>query len=271
MVLLATDGMVSPRNIKGEEYLPEEVRGKYGELVRLNLPYHTREYFSTAPGLAKDVIAKGMPVEMIDAARNFHQAIKEGKNPWVVDEAEVSTDEEEQKVDKSSAIKLPTFDWDEERDVQKLYDLWHEFVGVPHGRLYKDVHKRNVPFGLCHLCPGMTCAFLAVFPLVFIPLLHMISKKRVHKYDASVRQWQEEFNKQLEPYGLGVKTRSHCYVIHHNESDEVELTRRIAFAVTPAEVLKLRREDHITGEKVNNKGCCGVNMEELAMIPPFGL
>ncbi len=142
-------------------------------------------------------------------------------------------------------------------------DSFDEWIG----RLESIRHLMNP------CCLDLCCVSLLLCLPCFCPCFCSQAKKDTAKWNAAFQDWQDQFNRQiLENCGIFVKTQSRCdavYVSDANGSSRKErhIERWLAFALTPAEVAKLKNEPHVVGD-IENWGCCGgTNESELCMHP----
>mmetsp|Transcript_14041 Transcript_14041/g.34763 ORF Transcript_14041/g.34763 Transcript_14041/m.34763 type:complete len:306 (-) Transcript_14041:779-1696(-) len=166
--------------------------------------------------------------------------------------------------------KQSSCEWCEARDPRKLQEIWSEFFGVPNGRLFTQVQRKHTPWGCCALVPVLTVQTLLTLPTGF-GCGHMFrrSKKRVLAWDADLRRWQAELNEKLLPYGLFVKTKSHCE--NPEEGGQREMARWLTVALTDEESKKLAEEDHVGGDVESCDQCGGVDEKVLCAHAPVGL
>ncbi|CAD7947428.1 unnamed protein product [Amoebophrya sp. A120] len=162
-------------------------------------------------------------------------------------------------------------------DVRKeLSQIWHAFLG-PEGNLYRHVQQK-------HLDTGTVCMFPIVFLYTLLLVLTCglccqsckIKNKRVKAWDQDLRKWQLEFNKAISPFGLFVKTQTHCWVTISYDGDgrpqkNRHFRRWIALALTPEQSALLAGEPHISGDVEVDLCCGGVNELALSMHPPNGM
>ncbi len=114
------------------------------------------------------------------------------------------------------------------------------------------------------------CFNFLLFVPCFCTCFCALGRKGIAKWDAALREWQDGFNRQiLEECGMFVKTQSKCDATYVNDADgrkKIRSTKRwLAFALTPEDVAKLKREPHLMGDIDENS--CGINENELCMHP----
>ena len=110
-------------------------------------------------------------------------------------------------------------------------------------RTSEERHLSGVSF-----CLGMLCIFL---PGMWCLCCWWI-KRSDRRWSSALNDWQQRLNAELLiPRGLYVKTQSYCtsaanYTIEGG-SDSRHISRWVAFALTPQEMLILQREPHLSG------------------------
>jgi len=137
---------------------------------------------------------------------------------------------------------------------------WDHYVNS-HDGLYQAQQHRQ-PFVVC--CPVAT---LLILSIVMIPFLCKLAKPKIMRWDAALREWQSNFNRELHRYGMFIKTQSHCMAWYDRNGKHRVIERWVSIALTPAEANRLALEPHLTGDIENTKCCGGVDEHELCMHP----
>ena len=94
-------------------------------------------------------------------------------------------------------------------------------------------------------------------------------KTQAHTHDGALRDWENEFNRILEP-GVFCKLQSKAERVVNmtgQVSDQAKVTRWVAFAYTDESIRRLKMDPHVTGKTPDYSACCGFNAKDLAMHP----
>lgn len=119
-------------------------------------------------------------------------------------------------------------------------------------------------------CPSLLCVILSIPTFFCCCTLCKLYKEEILKWDQAFREWQAKFNMILEPLGMFVKSQSSGSEVHVNGQKVRHIHRWLAFALTPAQVEKLKSEPHLSGDIQNFQGCCdGLDESVLCMHQGF--
>eukprot|EP00392_Amoebophrya_sp_AT5.2_P014734 g14895.t1 len=206
--------------------------------------------------------------------------------------------------------KISSIPWDESVDPARISRIWHYYFGKPEaddyaqkqmsehlkdhdhdqqewnsgrfletgagegrrirGKLYKDVQKPFFPYGCCHPCQVLHW-LVSIFTLCLCFTQCGKEKEKVAKWDQALRNWQQDFSRDMSRYGFFVKTKSHATVYYREANRPEKVVHRwIVVALSPFESEMLARERHLSG--VIDDACCGspccVSDRRLSMHPP---
>jgi len=144
--------------------------------------------------------------------------------------------------------------------------IWEKFMGEK-GSLMQLQRK----YLSMSKMPGCLLSMLLFILTLGLCCKRMCNERKRHlsEWDTAMRKWQADFNEELNPLGMSVKTQSNCVVTRGgNGEKQRHIERWFAFALTPEEGEKLAQEPHLKGDIEDHTCCGGVNENDLCMHPP---